>query len=108
MKCFDSLVFQDRVREILEVPRHDDLGVALNGRSQDMPIIFIGQGQRWHERHVTRHQGISDVLIHQLASAIETPRIEIRALGLEVPNPFVMDFGRPPGPVQILDGQLQE
>lgn len=74
-----DVVGSQRVRwKILEVEGHDALGASLNGCSQHMTVVRIGQIQTIDERLVTCDYAVGDCLRHEPPSAAESMRLQIR------------------------------
>jgi hypothetical protein len=108
MKRLDSITFQNRPGKMLEILCNNHFRITTNCSGKNMTIIFIRQAERRNERHVPCHQAVSHMPIHQFTGAFQSVRIDIGTLGPEVPNPFIMDFGGPPGPEQISYSLLHE
>jgi len=65
MRGLDLVSGQDAFREILQVDRHEETGLALDRGGQDVAIIGIRQGQGRDQSHLASHDTRHDMQIHQ-------------------------------------------
>lgn len=79
MLGLDSERLEDIGREVLEVLRHDDLGMAANGGSQDVSVVGVRENKPFDERLVSGDEAVGDRFAHQLACPVELGSLEVRA-----------------------------
>ena len=79
MLGLDSERLEDIGREVLEVLRHDDLGMAANGGSQDVSVVGVRENKPFDERLVSGDEAVGDRFAHQLARPVELGSLEVRA-----------------------------
>jgi hypothetical protein len=58
-------------REVLEIGSYDEVGMALDGGSEDMAIIWIRQLQHIDEFLEIRHQRIAHMRVHEISRSFE-------------------------------------
>ncbi|GAB2654923.1 hypothetical protein GCM10027271_11690 [Saccharopolyspora gloriosae] len=66
-------------------------------RGQYVPVVGVGQGNRFDQRLVTCDQAVPDGSEHQLARALELARIEFRTIAPQVAERLVQDLIGPLG-----------
>ena len=77
MLGLDSERLEDIGREVLEVLRHDDLGMAANGGSQDVSVVGVRENKPFDERLVSGDEAVGDRFAHQLARPVELGSLEV-------------------------------
>ena len=82
-------------REVAQVAGHDQVGVSLNGRGQNMNVASVRQIESGGACRVSRDNGIRKVLVHQRAGSFQYRHREIGAVLQKVPGPFGVDVCAP-------------
>lgn len=80
----------------------------MNGRSQHVAVVGIGELQRGNEGLVAGDKGIESMLVHQLPGSLQLLTAEVRAHLEEVAYPLLVDCIRPGGTVETREGQVHE
>jgi hypothetical protein len=97
MNGFDVEPLKNRRREIAQVGRDNQSRSTVNRSRQHVTVVGIEKCQCRDEGFVVGDETIGDVLIHELSASGQARGRDIRAIGRDVPRPFVMNLVRPTG-----------
>ncbi|WP_439648265.1 hypothetical protein [Acuticoccus kalidii] len=82
--------------------------VAAPLRRQNMPVIRVGQRQRWDQMRVRGDEAVAGVAVHQFARALEPCAASVWLIPEKRRHPFFVDLRRPFGAVDVHHRQLQQ
>lgn len=108
MLDLDTIGGSDPFREVLEVLGHDDIGTATNGSGEHMAVIGVRQGERGYEVLEVLDERIPRMRVHEISGPLKLRTGEIRSIGENRPNPFLVNLIRPTRSVKVRERQMHE
>lgn len=104
---FDTQRLKHRLREILGVVGDDDVRLVVNGQSEDVTIVRVGQPQRVDDRLVSLTAGIREMLAHVRIKSLPC-RVRHHLVRLKVPSYLFNDEVRPKWLKRFHGGQVKK
>ena len=95
-------------REVREVECDNQLGTCLDRGCHNVPVVRVWKGQRINDRHMTRHNAVSDCPVHQGTCAFQSLPADSRVIVQEVPHPFVVNLDGRTGSKQARLGEAYD
>jgi len=108
MLNLDTIGGSDPFREILEVVGHNDIGTATDGSSEHMAVIGVWQGECGYEVLEVLDDRIPRMRVHEITGPLELRAGQIRSIGENRPNPFLVNQIRPTRSVEVREHQMHE
>jgi hypothetical protein len=104
----DAVFLECLVGKVRKIVGDNHVSSPANGSRQDMPIIWVWQGEGGNQLLKILNEAVANMHIHEVSRAPELRNGEIRSMVKHRPYPLVMNLCGPFGAKQIRQRQFEE
>jgi hypothetical protein len=89
--------------------RSDDyVGVCVNRRCQDVPVVAIRKTQSLNQSFIAGHESVGCVKVHQLSGSLDLLARQVGTTAQQRANPLLMYRSRPLRPKEASQSEVHE